>query len=169
MRDCINLYQETRWMKSAVTPLRVCVSVPAALISPHYVSLHSGVLRCVSTYLQRETFNSGSMGNPRGLMNNNKAHHCIGGEGHCPSASIPQISVTMYTVHLVPSFDSAQFFSSILYWHYHIHLQYCQSISYFLFYFWSFFFFCLAKLLNMHQRPCETTLTKPSSLRSTIL
>lgn len=103
-------------MKSSVTPLRVCVSAAAALIRPHYVSLHSGVLRYVSTYLQRETFNSGSMGNPRSLMNNNNTHHCIGGERHCPSASIPQISVTMHTVSelMSESFIDKTVFISII-------------------------------------------------------
>lgn len=106
-------------MKSSVTPLRGCVSAPAALIRPHYVSLHSGVLRCMSTYLQRETFNSGSMGNPRSLMNNNNTHHCIGGERHCPSASIPQISVTMHTIFPVfffpGQFMSESFIDSTIY------------------------------------------------------
>lgn len=119
-------------MKWTVTPLRVCVSVPAALIRPHYVSLHSGVLRCVSTYLQRGTFNSGSMGNPRSLMNNNNTHHCIGGKGHCPSASIPQISVTMRPVLPVSS-PPVQL--SNLYRHDHIHFH----LNMYFFFFFSFF------------------------------
>lgn len=41
----------------------------------------------MSRDLQRETFNSGSMGNLTPLMNSNSRHHCMEGELHCPSAS----------------------------------------------------------------------------------
>lgn len=63
------------------TPRGVAGSGPPAsleaLITSHY---HSGTLRYVSTDLQRETFNSGSMGNLTLLMNNNSQHHCMEGK-----------------------------------------------------------------------------------------